>query len=166
MLSVLKTYCGSNKAQWKTILCKTPHWQIQFRNSVVGCYRIIFNRRIIVFLFWYVESWQKYLAQKLFNTTDDIASSWLLCFTNIRNYCAHYSRLYYNKFGTIPATPKDYPYKLKDRIFDYILVLKFLYPDANKWNIHFLIGLDNLIKEYDEVIDLYHLGFPKNWKPY
>ena len=107
---------------------------------------------------------KKFLAQKLFNTTDDIASSWLLCFTNIRNYCAHYSRLYYNKFGTIPATPKHYPYKLKDRIFDYILVLKFLYPDANKWNIQFLIGLDNLIKEYDEVIDLYHLGFPKNWK--
>ena len=26
------------------------------------------------------------------------------------------------------------------------------------------IELANLIKEYDEVIDLYHLGFPKNWK--
>ena len=107
---------------------------------------------------------KKYLAKNLFNTTDNIASNWLLCFTHLRNYCAHYSRLYYNKFSTIPATPKNYCYTLKDRVFDYLLVLKFLYPEANKWNTNFMIGLENLINEYSDVISLYHLGFPSNWK--
>lgn len=107
---------------------------------------------------------KKQLARELFKTSDSNVSSWLLCLTNIRNYCAHYSRLYYNRFGTIPATPKGFPYILSDRVFDYILVLKFLYPDPIAWKNGFLIALQALIDEYNGVIDMPCIGFPVNWE--
>lgn len=107
---------------------------------------------------------KKCLARSLFNTSDFNVSSWLLCLTHLRNYCAHYSRLYFNKFGTVPATPKDFPYVLQDRLFDYLLVVKFLYPDHERWSNIFITALNALIEEYFDVIDMRHIGFPENWK--
>ena len=111
-----------------------------------------------------IKADKKLLAKRLFGTNDFNISSWLLCLTNIRNYCAHYSRLYYNRFNTIPATPKDFPYVLKDRVFDYILVVKFLYPDKTKWQYEFMANLQALLDEYSDVIDMNCIGFPENWK--
>ena len=106
---------------------------------------------------------KKELAKNLFNSTHSNVSVWLRCLTDLRNYCAHYSRLYYNLFPAIPPTPKDFPYILNKRIFDYILVLKFLYHDPIKWNNEFVINLDNLTLEYSDCINLKHIGFPDNW---
>lgn len=111
-----------------------------------------------------VRTDKKYLAKTLFNTSDRNVSSWLLCLTHLRNYCAHYSRLYFNSFGTVPATPKDFSYKLNDKLFDYILTVKFLYPDHERWTHLFLVDLENLIEEYSDVINMQHIGFPDNWK--
>lgn len=110
-----------------------------------------------------VKADKKFFAKNVFHTTDSNVSSWLLCLTNIRNYCAHYSRLYYNKFGTVPATPVGFPYTLKDRVFDYILVLKFLYPDSETWEKIFLVELSALVQEYKSAIDINCIGFPENW---
>ncbi|MCR4615508.1 MAG: Abi family protein [Clostridiales bacterium] len=107
---------------------------------------------------------KKKIAKTLFGTTDRNVSSWLLCLTNLRNYCAHYTRLYYTKFGTVPATPNGFSYTLHDRIFDYLLVLKFLYPDFEMWNNIFLTHLKSLIEEYSSVIEMEHIGFPENWE--
>ena len=106
-----------------------------------------------------------------YKTTYKNLSSWLLCLTNLRNYCAHYSRLYYNVIVTRPATPIDFPYTLRRRPFDYILMLKFLYCSDEKWKAYFVPRLRALIDEYQEHIHLWHLGFPANWlelleKPY
>ena len=111
-----------------------------------------------------IKADKKRLAKDLFGTTDLNVSSWLLCLTNLRNYCAHYTRLYFTKFGTVPATPNGFPYILKDRAFDYLLVLKFLYPDYNMWNNSFLVQLRSLIDEYNGVINMEHIGFPENWE--
>ena len=107
---------------------------------------------------------KKEIAKTLFNTTHFNVSSWLLCLTDLRNYCAHYARLYYGLFPAIPQTPKNFPYTLKKRIFDYILVLKFLYPDPIKWKNEFIISLDALILEYSDCIQMEHIGFPENWR--
>jgi abortive infection bacteriophage resistance protein len=106
---------------------------------------------------------KKYLANKLFGTTDKNVSSWLICLTYLRNFCAHYSRLYYYKSPAIPATPKGFPYTLYKKLFDYILVLKFLYGNKDKWENSFLVNLESLIQEYQDSINLFHIGFPKNW---
>jgi abortive infection bacteriophage resistance protein len=98
-----------------------------------------------------------------YKTSDKNLSSWLICLTNLRNYCAHYSRLYYNVFATRPATPTDFPYTLRRRIFDYMLILKFLYCSDEKWKSSFVPRLQALLDEYQEHVQLRHLGFPINW---
>lgn len=106
---------------------------------------------------------QKRLAYSLFKTTHYNVSKWLRCLTDLRNYCAHYSRLYYNLFPAIPPTPKGFPYTLSKRVFDYVLVLKFLYFDPTRWLNIFVPKLEVLIEEYADCIHLEHIGFPENW---
>lgn len=107
---------------------------------------------------------QKQIAKEVFGSTYKNVSTWLRCLTDLRNYCAHYSRLYYNLFPATPPTPKHFSYTLGKRIFDYILVLKFLYPDSIKWQRVFLPQLYALIEEYSDCIKLNHIGFPDDWK--
>lgn len=90
--------------------------------------------------------------------------SWLFCISHLRNWCAHYSRLYYNKFGTVPATPKSSPFKYNDRLFGYLMAMKNVCPDKEKWNFEFINNLDSLISKYKNYIDVKHLGFYKDWK--
>ena len=107
---------------------------------------------------------KKVVAKELFKTTDTNVESWLRCLTDLRNVCAHYSRLYNCNMVAIPATPKNFPYKLDRSVFGYIMVLKFLYFDAEKWNHIFLPNLEALIEEYSNTIDLRLIGFPEEWK--
>lgn len=105
---------------------------------------------------------QKEIANTLYQTNYNNLSSWLKCMTDLRNYCAHYSRLYYNIFPATPKTPKGYNYTLSNKIFDYILVLKFLYKNIGEWNVSFLTPFNALIEEYFEYIDCKHMNFPYN----
>jgi Abortive infection bacteriophage resistance protein len=113
---------------------------------------------------------QKHLANSMFKTTSKNLKSWLRCCTDLRNICAHYGRLYYRIFPAIPATPTEFQtmskYTLGRRLFDNILMLKFLYPDAGKWNNEFLTGLDGLLEEYSDCVSLKHIGFPQDWTKY
>ncbi|MCL2020044.1 MAG: Abi family protein [Oscillospiraceae bacterium] len=98
-----------------------------------------------------------------YNTTPKNLASWLICLTNLRNYCTHYTRLYFNKFAAVPATPRGYPHVLGKFVFDYILVLKFLSVSNPDWNNSFVVQLEALLEKYQDYIDLAHLGFPQNW---
>ena len=106
---------------------------------------------------------QKILARRICGSTPKNLSSWLICLTYLRNYCAHYSRLYYTQFPARPATPLNFGYELKKRVFDYLLVLKFLYPNRNMWEEKFLNPLRTIIDKYKKYINLKHIGFPDNW---
>lgn len=106
---------------------------------------------------------KKAIARQLYKTTDTNMESWLKCLTELRNDCAHYSRLYNMDLVSKPVTPKGFPYHLNRKLFDYILVLKFLYYDPVKWTKEFLINLEALISEYVDSIDLDRIGFPDNW---
>lgn len=107
---------------------------------------------------------KKQFAKDIFQTTQYNVSSWLFCLTALRNNCAHYARLYNTSFGTVPKTPKNLGYKLGDKIFDYIMVLKLLYPDPFEWRNVYLTNLRALIEEYQGVIDMNRIGFPENWE--
>jgi len=107
---------------------------------------------------------KKSFARSLYHTTDVNVSSWLQCMSNLRNDCAHYARLYDTKFGTVPARPEGFSYRLRDRVFDYILVLKFLYPDPIQWQNTFMTALSALIEEYRDTIDMRCIGFPHHWE--
>lgn len=85
----------------------------------------------------------------------------------LRNYCAHYNRLYYTSFtkipGQLPAFMNDNS-KLKNRLMAQLYAVKSLYPDKKKWNEGFLCELSELIKRYQAVIHLHHIGFVGKWE--
>jgi len=90
--------------------------------------------------------------------------SWLTCLCHLRNWCAHYSRLYFNKFGTQPRTPNGSPWLYNDRLFGYLMAMKLIYPDKEYWDNIFVCNIESLIEEYSEYIEVKHLGCPSNWK--
>ena len=107
---------------------------------------------------------KKIIAKQLFNATPKQLDSWVRCVTDLRNRCAHYSRLYYWNFPAVPAIPHGFNYVASRKLFDQILVLKFLYNDIVRWNKRFVNDLKALIDEYSEWVDLVHIGFPIEWE--
>lgn len=107
---------------------------------------------------------RKAIANDVFGTQEKNVCSWLACLTNLRNSCAHYSRLYNAVFPFRPRTPNGYGYTLQKRVFDYLIVVKFMYLDADKWNNTYVTAIKQLINEYDGYLDLNHLGFLDSWE--
>ena len=107
---------------------------------------------------------QKEFAKTVFGAKPKDVISWLHCFTVLRNFCAHFSRIYYYPFSFVPRTPKPFSYTLSNEVFDYILVLKFLYPRPELWIHNFVKPLKKLIFDYKDSIELKHIGFPQNWE--
>jgi len=84
------------------------------------------------------------------------------CCTDLRNICAHYGRLYYRNFPSVPAGFKiDDRYKYK--LWTTIQAVKELYYDAEKWNASILKPMIDLFEEYKDDINLKHMAFPPNW---
>jgi len=111
---------------------------------------------------WLIED-KKHIAKMLFNTTYPFLDSWMKCITVLRNRCAHHSRLYFSLFTDTPRVPPAIQYECTGRLYDQILMLKFLYPHKEKWNTSFMPQLKMLMSEHQNHINLEHIGFPDNW---
>lgn len=104
------------------------------------------------------------IAETLYGINYQTMESWLRCLTDLRNRCAHYSRLYYWIFPAIPKMPVKEKYVPTRRLFAQVYMLKLMYPDKEKWNNDFIKPLSKLIKKYKNDISLKHLDFPYHWK--
>lgn len=104
------------------------------------------------------------LASSLYGVNYQTVSSWLRCLTDLRNRCAHYSRLYYWKFPAIPKMPKGESFSPDRSLFSQIYMLKYLYPARNYWESDFVNPLSKLMKKYKNYISREHIGFPYKWK--
>lgn len=109
---------------------------------------------------------KKMIAKELYGTTPLYVESWLRCLTDLRNKCAHYSRIYYWLFSAVPRIPPDMDYIAGRRVFAQLVILKSLYPEPNKWNDAFFIPLKHLITQYEKDISLKHLDFPITWEKF
>lgn len=89
--------------------------------------------------------------------------SWLRCITDLRNKCAHYSRMYYWIFPAIPKMPELINHIPTRRLFSQLYMLKLMYPDGPAWEKKFMKPLRHLIKQYAPYISLRHLDFPYRW---
>lgn len=107
---------------------------------------------------------KKAIAMNLYRTSPVQLESWLRCLTDLRNRCAHYSRIYYWSFPAMPKMPNDYDYIADRKLFSQLLMLKFLYPEQKKWDSKFISALKALIEEYEKDISLKHIGFPDDWE--
>ena len=104
------------------------------------------------------------IAEAAFDLPYRCVENWLNCLSELRNQCAHYNRLYANELSSVPKQPPDMDRTMSNTLFDYIIVLKKLYPRSDVWNTAFAAKLTLLIAEYSEVIDLSYIGFPENWE--
>ena len=107
---------------------------------------------------------KKTVAKQLYDTNYKNLESWLRCLTDLRNRCAHYSRIYYWIFPAIPKIPEKEKHIATRRLFSQLYMLKLLYPEKEKWNDEFLKPLIKLVKKYKKDISLKHLDFPYRWK--
>ena len=105
-----------------------------------------------------------YLASSMYGTNYQTLESWLRCLTDLRNMCAHHSRLYYYIFPARPKMPRGERYIPTRRIFAQLYMLKLMHPSSKKWNDEFVKPLGKLIKKYKPYISLDHLDFPYRWK--
>lgn len=109
---------------------------------------------------------------KEFNLVSEYLSSWLIYINNVRNICAHHSRLW-NKKVTVdrPSIPKKEKYKFNGSIpnidefnttlYGIISIINRLLKSFNPEN-NFTNKITSLIKEFNIQVEL--MGFPKDWE--
>lgn len=110
---------------------------------------------------------KKEVADKYYNINYRLLENWIFSLSDLRNHCAHYNRLYANTIGQIPKVPEDIGdfkgYKIKNTLFDYLLISKQLYLRNGNWDERILKALLKLSQSYSDVIKLCNFGFPDNW---
>lgn len=107
---------------------------------------------------------KKAISAEAFGLPWRYAEDWLQCLSDLRNHCAHYNRLYANSIGSVPRQPPDITKRLSNTPYDYILILKRLYPRPDVWDNMFIPRLDAIFREYSDAAELSPLGFPESWK--
>lgn len=106
---------------------------------------------------------KKRVAREFFNTGHKQLESWFRVLTDLRNKCAHFTRLYYWDFISVPKNDNKGHWKMDKSFFSQIFMLKLLHRNQNRWNEHFN-SLNSLLCEYKDDIDLKHIGFNDDWK--
>lgn len=106
---------------------------------------------------------KKTIAKALGCKSDDKLESWLRCLTDLRNRCAHYSRLYYWNFTSIPLLYREDKVENQRSLYAYLIMLEHLSGDAYVWKTEFRPQFYALVHEYSEDIDFKHIGLPENW---
>ncbi len=108
---------------------------------------------------------QKEIA-KLYDTEPKYLGSWILALVEIRNICAHYSRLYNMPLKQIPHLYTEYQ-KYNNgkicKIFLSLIAIKRMLNSDFRWN-SFEAKFEKLMEDYNDVVILSYMGFPEEWK--
>lgn len=102
----------------------------------------------------------------LYHTNRKYLGSWILALVEIRNICAHYSRLYNMPLKQSPylySENRKYRRGSINKVFPVLLVIKRMQNNSELWK-SFKKDLELLFDEYSDVINLSFIGFPNEWK--
>lgn len=108
----------------------------------------------------------------LYNTSPWYLTGWILSLVEIRNLCAHYSRIYNMPLKQAPALYKEhrqYRQGSINKLFPVLLVLKrclnedWRKTDDERWK-RAKKEIVELFSEYEDVVNLSYIGFPPNWQ--
>lgn len=107
---------------------------------------------------------QKAIA-KIYNTGSMQLKSWIENLTYTRNHLAHYMRVYDYNFGRTPAKCNNHTaFQQTGKIFDQIIAIGFMFSSKTEWRSYVVPEIKKVVEEYQDVIDLDKIGFPKNWE--
>lgn len=107
---------------------------------------------------------KKALANDYYGCSASELDNWIFCLNELRNYCAHYNRLYGNRFPVLPKTPGNFEPELSDDVFGYIIVMKQLYHDKKNWDERVVKPIVRMIRKNMDAVRLSDLGFPDDWE--
>ena len=89
--------------------------------------------------------------------------NWIENLRIFRNMVAHNQRLYNFSILSMPKKAKEYN-KQTGKIFDYVIVMKYLFLDNEDWNTYVLPRFEYIFDDFKDNIDLKCVGFPDDWK--
>lgn len=100
----------------------------------------------------------------LYNTEPSYLGSWILSLVEVRNICAHYSRLYNMPLKQTPFLYKEHrQYRTNiNKVFPVLLVIKRMLNGSTLWN-EFFNQIQATFNQYSDVVNLSFIGFPKKW---
>lgn len=107
---------------------------------------------------------KKALAGEYYNCSSSELDNWIFCLNELRNYCAHFNRLYATVFPVMPKTPHDFPVELKPDVFGYIIIMKQIFHNKANWNERVSRPISRLINKNAGDIRLSDMGFPEDWE--
>jgi len=122
-------------------------------------------------LFSIMKVEDKKAISKIYKTRPSHLKSWLLSLIEIRNLCAHYSRIYNMPLKQCPFLFREYSKYQSNisnnqlKVFPAIITMKIMLEKVNspQWNTTFA-ELTALFEEYSDVVKLSFIGFPTEWK--
>lgn len=116
---------------------------------------------------------KKAVAKELGLNKVDILENWMHAFSNLRNCCAHHSRIWNRRFIVNLQLPTNADYTFLDRntiactkrnkLFAYLCCIKYILDIVSPDN-DFLANLQTLIAQGGSLLSLKDMGFPDNWK--
>ncbi len=113
-------------------------------------------------VYFYIDmknSDQKEIADKFFNMNYRTVEDRLMCISDLRNACAHYTRLYENPFPFAPKSSEGLGFDADDTLYSFLACARSLYPDKEKWDNEFVGAVKELIKKYDMADKMKGYGF-------
>lgn len=116
---------------------------------------------------------KKAVAKELGLNKVDILENWMHAFSNLRNCCAHHSRIWNRRFVVNMLLPTNADYTFLDRntiattkrnkLFAYLCCIKYILDIVSPDN-DFYSNLLTLIDHGGPLLSLRDMGFPDNWK--
>lgn len=105
---------------------------------------------------------QKKIAKE-YNCSKMQMENWIEAMRRFRNMLAHDTRLYNSKVIFTPLKKKECNITT-NKIFDYVLVMKFLIMDKEEWDSKIVPDIKKVFEEFKEDIDIRCIGFPEDWE--
>ena len=116
-------------------------------------------------LFSILKSEDQKEISNYYNTDPKYLKNWILCLVEVRNICAHYTRLYNMPLKENPRLySENEQYKGKqNKIFPILLIIKRILNSNDQWR-SLLRDLGNTFDKYQGFFNFSFMGFPNNWK--
>lgn len=102
---------------------------------------------------------------RYYNTEPRFLKNWILCLVEVRNICAHYTRLYNMPLKENPRLYKEnlrYR-KEQNKIFPVLLIIKRMLKANEQWS-SLLKDLKNTFAKYKGSFEFAFMGFPQDWE--
>lgn len=108
-----------------------------------------------------IETDQRAIARE-YGVTPEELDALIGAAVDVRNICAHYSRLYNQPIEDLPILPPKYKMYESDRVFPVLLMLRVAAGGHRVYG-DMIRGIAQLAKDYPDA-DLALCGFPENWE--